>query len=389
MEYPIPKASADAWCRHEHKRPQNPGLIFERFSPRWDQAYKDKVGETKRKGLEAVCCASEKADADLLKAWNTRWEALVRASAAEPFTLQTDWRFVAGLGSKGPLEVGFTFHRYGFPILPGSSVKGIARTWALVELADELGAEGLEQLDALLSLEVAAELKTELDGEFPDRAPGADKLVADFRRVFGTTSSAGGCVFFDAVPASLPELELDIMNPHFPDYYGPDKKPPTDSQSPRPVCFLTVAPGNAFRFAVGWRVEMDEEVSRLRTLAEQWLREGLMELGAGAKTSAGYGYFVEKTADKVRAPRPGGPSPAKKPDVHPKAPVVTARHTGIGRIKYDAGKPRVVNEEGRYWRLNWQELGMNPLGAKTLVEFEYEEYADRRYKVVRVTPRED
>ncbi|MBK9095192.1 MAG: hypothetical protein IPM84_21030 [Anaerolineae bacterium] len=52
--------------------------------------------------------------------------------------LRTDWRLVTGLGRKGPLEVGFTFHRYGFPILPGSSLKGLARAWGLLRVAEAL-----------------------------------------------------------------------------------------------------------------------------------------------------------------------------------------------------------------------------------------------------------
>jgi CRISPR-associated protein Cmr6 len=54
-----------------------------------------------------------------------------------------------------------------------------------------------------------------------------------------------------------------------------------------------VAPGTEFRFAVGWRRPLDDEARKLRDLAKEWLTEGLMELGAGAKTSAGYGYFEE------------------------------------------------------------------------------------------------
>jgi CRISPR-associated protein Cmr6 len=39
---------------------------------------------------------------------------------------------------------------------------------------------------------------------------------------------------------------------------------------------------------VGWRGPLN---TALREMAENWLKEGLMNLGAGAKTSAGYGYF--------------------------------------------------------------------------------------------------
>ncbi|MGH7964801.1 MAG: type III-B CRISPR module RAMP protein Cmr6 [Candidatus Binatia bacterium] len=257
MEYPIPKKSADAWRKHQGKPGQNPGLIFDRFAPQWEGQ-----ATLKKEGLETVRQASGKVDTPLLSAWNARWEKTVRSANADPFTLKTDWRFIAGLGRKGPLEVGFTFHRYGFPILPGSSVKGLARAYAwLVEGRRESDPDFLA-----------------IFGRAPQK--GEDDNVAQ----------SGGAVFFDAIPRQVPKLELDIMNPHYPKYYQ-GKEPPTDSQSPIPVYFLTVAPNVEFRFAVGWRGEWNDKGRRLRAVAQDWLTKGLTELGAGAKTSAGYGYF--------------------------------------------------------------------------------------------------
>lgn len=260
MEYPIPKKSTEAWRKHQGKPGQNPGLIFDRFAPQWEGQ-----ATLKKEGVEAVRRASEKGRVDerLLTAWNTRWEQTVRYAKAEPFTLKTDWRFIAGLGRKGPLEVGFTFHRYGFPILPGSSVKGLARAYAwLVEEQRETDPDFLA-----------------IFGRAPQK--GEDESIAQ----------SGRAIFFDAIPRQAPKLELDIMNPHYPKYYQGGEWP-TDSQSPVPVYFLTVASGTEFRFAVGWRGEVNDEARRLRALAQDWLIKGLTELGAGAKTSAGYGYFV-------------------------------------------------------------------------------------------------
>ncbi|MCS7289320.1 MAG: type III-B CRISPR module RAMP protein Cmr6 [Roseiflexus sp.] len=106
-------------------------------------------------------------------------------------------------------------------------------------------------------------------------------------------------MFFDAVPTGSPTLELDVMNPHFPDYYQ-SKEPPTNWQSPIPVYFLTVAPGTEFAFAVGWRgAQVD---GKLRNKAVQWLKRGLTELGAGAKTNAGYGYFASEAPSAPSTP---------------------------------------------------------------------------------------
>jgi len=108
---------------------------------------------------------------------------------------------------------------------------------------------------------------------------------ADLARVFGTQAQQGKAIFFDAIPAVPPTLELDVMNPHYPDYYQGDE-PPASWQSPQPVFFLTLGANSRFLFAVG-----GEEKAQ----ASRWLLEALQQMGAGAKTSAGYGYWkVEK-----------------------------------------------------------------------------------------------
>jgi len=283
MDYPIPKASAEARRSHKARSPQNPCLIFNRFVLGWGQS-RDR--DAKKKAWDEIEEAAAKADGELLQAWNNRWEATVRIAKAEPFSLKTDWRFVTGLGNRGPLEVGFTFHRYGFPILPGSSVKGIARAWGLVNVAEAFDVENLNDLDKLLTKDEKLEI-------YPQASANAKTIAENFRIIFGTAGRAGSIIFFDAVPLQKPELQLDIINPHFPDYYSDkdDKVPPTDWQNPRPVYFLTVAPNTEFRFAVGCRESSVGKACELQDLAKKWLVEGLAELGAGAKTSAGYGYF--------------------------------------------------------------------------------------------------
>ncbi|MEP0805344.1 MAG: type III-B CRISPR module RAMP protein Cmr6 [Chloroflexota bacterium] len=320
LKYPIPHASAEAFKSFLTKTiPANAGLVFDRFAP--DTQEEEKGGgredPPKKKGLVQVRdLANKRADKELLQKWNIRWRETVKKDHAEPFPKSTDWRFITGLGRKGPFEVGFTFNRYGFPYLPGSSVKGIARAQAFYDIAEAVTEEKLKILfekvyenvsekerkeknltpfsaldDALLM-----EKQEEFESAFHACNPSKDaREKADkFRKIFGNTGRAGGAVFFDAIPddKTLPVLELDIINPHYPDYYedqdGKKGKYPTDWQSPVPTYFLTVAPNTKFWFAVGWRGEPN---SGLQTDAIQWLKAGLENLGAGAKTSAGYGYF--------------------------------------------------------------------------------------------------
>jgi len=294
--YAVPAASAQAWqaVRVRNHIRLNPGLIFDRFVQDWgwrEQRFQDK--EAKKRAWQEIVGIAQRADANLLAAWNERWQAIVGASNAQSLSLKTHWRFVAGLGRKGPLEAGFTFNRYGFPILPGSSVKGVARAWAFVQIAEKLGFSDLKRLDEILSADSdkGSEGCKQYETWRAQQSEEIQNMAEDFRAIFGITATAGRAVFFDAIPAPKPEMQLDIMNPHYPQYYSGDEFP-TDWQSPVPVYFLTVAPNTEFRFAIGWRGVLDGEGRRLRDLAKEWLFAGLTELGTGAKTSAGYGYFT-------------------------------------------------------------------------------------------------
>jgi CRISPR-associated protein Cmr6 len=259
--YPLP---ADTRAALQHfagrrklsDRCRNPGLLFERYPP----DLRDK--KAKKEVLEAISRC--KPDRRALDAYRHRLRAVVAAADATTFQAKSDWRFVTGLGRNTPFEVGFTFHRlYGFPIIPGSSLKGLARAWAYFRLKEA----------------------------HPERDPEEDPL---FAAVFGRASksdedkgSVGGAVFFESVPLDDPALELDVMTPHFPDYYA-GKRPPTDNQDPVPIPFLTVKPGVRFGFAVGWRGKPNPDA---HAQAVEWLKAGLEHLGAGAKTAAGYGYM--------------------------------------------------------------------------------------------------
>ncbi len=309
MRIPIPQASAHAWeSFRKTTQPKNIGLIFDRFVEQDWNSKPDK--EAKKKALQHVLSYKEgdkpeihhKPDGKLLAEWIARWTGIAKnANVGEPFTMKTDWRFVTGLGRKGPLETGFTFQRYGFPILPGSSVKGVARVYALFWLDEQVGKNeqlGKGNLPTLIEI-----LEEESDEKFEKKFGEAYKnsnpeVGHNLRAIFGTKAASGRAIFFDAIPAEVPELKLDIVNPHYPDYYR-EGKPPTNWQSPIPSYFLTVAPGQEFLFAIGWRGRFDEVAKNRRDMAVRTLKSALQHLGAGAKTSAGYGYWNEvKLVDK-------------------------------------------------------------------------------------------
>jgi len=178
-----------------------------------------------------------------------------RGYALKTFQARPKWRMVVGLGGASVLETDITLHHlYGLPIIPGSALKGLARSYTLLN-------EGRDEDDPL------------------------------FADVFGTVKEskrAGGVVFFDAFPVASPRFQLDVMNPHYGEYYR-GQSPPADYLSPTPVYFLTVA-RTTFLFALAAR---DGRQEWLRAAAG-WLQKGLETMGVGAKTTAGYGYFAPK-----------------------------------------------------------------------------------------------
>jgi CRISPR-associated protein Cmr6 len=263
LTYPLPGDTQQVLRRFRLTQCRNPGLLFGRYAPDWQAD-----ATVKKTGLEAI--RDTRLDVDLLRAFRERWRTVVVSQQADLFEAVTDWRLIVGLGQKGPLEVGFTFHRlYGIPVIPGSALKGLARAYA--RLVEERG-DTDRDFRAIF-------------GRAPE--PGEDQ----------TQAQAGEGIFFDAIPVNAPNLDLDVMNPHYPDYYQ-GNAPPANWQSPKPIYFLTLQPGIRFAFAVGWRKPLDGESRRRRAMAVAWLRAGLQELGAGAKTAAGYGYF--RSPEEVR-----------------------------------------------------------------------------------------
>ena len=182
-------------------------------------------------------------------------------------TSQLDWRIVVGLGGEHVQETNMTLdHVYGIPYLPGSAFKGVVRSWVIQEhfCNDEnLATRDIEVGDS----------------------PTLTQKKEDFFAVFGSQKSSGKVQFFDVLPAQSVRFELDIMNPHFFDYYRGTTFP-TDDQKLIQIYFLTLR-NLSFRFL------MHAETARSLQLAKDWFNEAVANRGFGAKSAVGYGYFGE------------------------------------------------------------------------------------------------
>ncbi|MBA9007290.1 type III-B CRISPR module RAMP protein Cmr6 [Thermomonospora cellulosilytica] len=175
-----------------------------------------------------------------------------------------EWRIAVGLGNRANAhEIGFSLHgTYGWPIIPGSTLKGLAASYARQELGDD---------DQMLA------------DVFGGPRPG--------QRATRDTSRRAPVAFLDALPADGPAtVAVDVLTPHVKPYYdaieknSPQPPPPAEYHNPVPVHFLTVT--GPYLVDVASRDEAALE------FAVDWLTRAGSELGVGAKTAAGYGYLA-------------------------------------------------------------------------------------------------
>jgi CRISPR-associated protein Cmr6 len=176
------------------------------------------------------------------------------------FDLKLGGRLMVNM-STGVLEnAGMALHRhFNCPYIPGSALKGIARhaAWCAWKKSP---AEQKDNIDA-----ISARIFGTPVSEFKD---------ADHQQ--------GTICFMDAYPKDREwSLVSDVLTPHGGNDYS----------NPTPCFFLAVDKGAAFLF--GLRKTSRAQSGDLAQ-AEAWLKQGLLEHGAGAKTIAGYGWFIDE-----------------------------------------------------------------------------------------------
>lgn len=281
----------------------NPALLFGKFVP-WP-----KEGENKEKFLrlvkEEIGKAWDYLRADLLNRQENLFSSFEKLDyKVRSFCGSISWRMVIGLGGTHPWETSMTLHHlYGIPYIPGSAVKGVSRHWALLTLFENLGEKEFNNIQALGKIleewdfekeerleecKASAQREKGESWEFIER--NWEKIkerreeLAQFQRIFGTQRNSGEVLFFDAYPKDRVELEMDIMTPHYPQYYE-GKEAPTDWQDPVPIPFLTLGGNTKFKFLLAGREE------QLLDTALKFLKGALANFGIGAKTALGYGIF--------------------------------------------------------------------------------------------------
>ncbi|MEG1980493.1 MAG: type III-B CRISPR module RAMP protein Cmr6, partial [Victivallaceae bacterium] len=153
------------------------------------------------------------------------------------------------------LNASLNIHRFfGFPMIPGSALKGISR-----HMARQAVINGeLEQADFL-----------RVWGSEPGRQREEEEICA------------GTVAFLAAEPVDEKwKLVVDILNNHN----------DCDTKNPIPVFFPAVERGARFAFSV-YPLKSSAAQAGDAELALKYLKLALSENGVGAKTAAGYGWF--------------------------------------------------------------------------------------------------
>jgi len=231
---------------------------------------------------------------------------------SDKLILKPDWRLIVGLGNESVYETSMTLHHiYGIPYIPASAVKGVTRHWKILKLFEESKVSDFKEINCLMKfLESANDINLPYE-KFKEKFKSKNtepskKLYAflkskkdeckTFQDIFGTQNKIGKVIFFNAYPTETPKIEPDVMNVHYPDYYG-GNKPPTDYQNPKPIFFLTVKE-TPFRFIIGIKSKDNTPIQGGTYKGKipidvtfNNIKEALSEHGIGAKTSVGYGYF--------------------------------------------------------------------------------------------------
>ncbi|GAB3479010.1 type III-B CRISPR module RAMP protein Cmr6 [Nocardiopsis coralliicola] len=247
---------------------------------------------------ELAARALQRRDA-FLRRWTRR-----KGNAIRRLDLVPEWRLVTGIGLKfGTLDTGITLHgTYGWPMLPGSSVKGLAAAGAALLGAPEdqvqrvLGAPRADRSGPPESESAAAE-GAEPDGPSPQTAVQA---------------AVGSVIFLDSLPSATGQpdggqpaptrravqVHRDVVTPHQKPYAddtdprAPKNNPrsPAEHYAPVPLPFLSISG----RLRVDLLGSSDGDLDA----AYEWLSAAGDFIGAGGRVTAGYGYFSLEPAGK-------------------------------------------------------------------------------------------
>jgi CRISPR-associated protein Cmr6 len=282
----------------------NPSLLLDKFTrPCKSEEQKDeikKVIDSSSQDLKEQFDQATKQRSDFLKSFKAQcWNRITTSPLALHLSRST------------PLEnAGLCLHRiYGFPYIPGSALKGMAHSyavtiWLSTEAAGKNDIEKMRIWERIIKVFGSAPSPW-FDNPKPKDGPvlvqKAEKILGiqllpdnpeERKNKIKEWNRSGSVIFHDAWPSQLPQIIVDIVNNHHPDYYSEKSdEGPGDWENPNPVYFPAFSTGVEFEFALSHRSLIATDSNESLDLARLWLDGALTYLGAGAKTNSGYGAF--------------------------------------------------------------------------------------------------
>ena len=255
-----------------------PGHRFNLYLEVWNAQWEVDKNEGTKAAAAKAACAMPRTAKELLQGLHSRQAGMARTMDEQRCCVieaETTAPFATGLGLEHPIENGFAFlSPYGLPYLAGSGVKGVLR-----RAAEELRDDGDVALtDAVINALFGPENSTE--------------------------ARRGALTCWDVFPRCDEGMTVEIMTPHFTDYYQGNESP-HDAGKPNPIPFLAVPAGTKLDFVLTFETSLICEehrdaladwqvpVRRIVAHAFEWL-------GFGAKTAVGYGAMREDPAQQAK-----------------------------------------------------------------------------------------
>ena len=330
--YPLPKDVLQCLEKIENHI-SNVSLVLHRFVP-WSSGWKiekNEVWQDIEKKANAIIRQDKQAHRFLERQKNLLNTLKSTLGENEVIEIKAEnlSKLSIGFGNPTPLETGLTLHRlYGLPCIPGTSIKGMCRSWKIDDFMDilqlpVLDAKKIEKIHKnkkKTPYELLEKLLYDNSFVHDENVKDIDKINAQFwknvcksvgessvskqvhlstihsearqfSRIFGRQDAEGEICFFDAFPTDTKQdlFSIDVINVHFQQYYDNNNKPPADYLSPVPNYFLTVSSGTIFRLIILKRKVLNKSNKSLLKIATQWLTNALEENGLGSKTAVGYG----------------------------------------------------------------------------------------------------